>query len=59
VRRFYPDRIVMHDHGAYGPAPAPVPVPEPVPAGSTSTSHGDADVPAGELRPLEEVGGER
>jgi DHA2 family multidrug resistance protein-like MFS transporter len=25
VRRFYPDRIVMHDHGAHGHAPAPVP----------------------------------
>src|SRR5207302_767675 len=52
VRRFYPDRIVMHDHGAHGPAPAPVPAEQ-------SHSQGNGHGPADDLRPLEEVGRER
>ena len=47
VRRFYPDRIVMQEHGAHGPAPA---APE-TPAAGTA----DNPIP----RPLEEVGRER
>jgi len=62
VRRFYPDRLVMHDHGAAGHAPAPTAAqaaaeaPAPVgaaPAGANG--HG----PAGDVRPLEEVGQDR
>ena len=52
VRRFYPVRIVMHDHGAHGPAPAPVPAEQ-------SHSQGNGHGPADDLRPLEEVGRER
>ena len=50
VRRFYPDRLVMQDHGAHGPAPAPAPGPSETVAGG--------EVPA-DSRPLEEVGQER
>ena len=54
VRRFYPDRIVMQDHGAQGHAPAPTPAPAPADA-PTANGHG----PDGDVRPLEEVGQER
>jgi Na+/melibiose symporter-like transporter len=53
VRRFYPDRLVMQEHGAHGPAPeAPAVVPEAAPA-----ADGNGHVPAGELRPAGELEG--
>jgi EmrB/QacA subfamily drug resistance transporter len=61
VRRFYPDHLVMQEHGAHGPAPEaevePVPVADAGPA--SNGNNGNGHVPTGELRPsgeLEEVG---
>ena len=50
VRRFYPDQIVMHDHGAHGHAPAPAPA-------AVAATDGDGHVPADEPRPLGELEG--
>ena len=62
VRRFYPDRIVMQDHGAHGPAPAPVPAGPPAsgdaPAEAATAGNGHGPSHSG-VRPLEEVGQER
>jgi Na+/melibiose symporter-like transporter len=52
VRRFYPDRIVMHDHDAHRPSPAAEAAPVPAESG-TGSGHGSVD---GDPRPLEEVG---
>jgi hypothetical protein len=64
VRRFYPDRIVMHHeaHG-HGPAaateaPAAATAAPVVEAGAGANGH-HGDGGAGEPRPLEGVGGER
>jgi len=61
VRRFYPDRIVMGDHGAHHPA-APAAGPAPSHDGAAGPAPVTGDVPSGPgggARPLEEVGQER
>jgi hypothetical protein len=57
VRRFYPDHLVMQEHGAHGPAPeTPEQQPEPV-ADAVPATNGNGHVPAGELRPSGELEG--
>jgi EmrB/QacA subfamily drug resistance transporter len=48
VRRFYPDRLVMQDHGLHGHAP--------VAAAQDAPADGNGHGPVDGVRPLEEVG---
>jgi len=57
VRRFYPDHLVMQEHGAHGPVPEEAPEQSEPVAEAVPATNGNGHVPAGELRPSGELEG--